>query len=485
MDVAHLEPGLVHELGQILGHFLGQHGDQDALALSRAGVAFGDHIVDLMGGRADDALRIDQTGRPHHLFDENAAGTLQLPAARRRRDVNGLRPHFLPFLELKGAVVDAGRQTEPEIGERRFAREVAFEHGPDLRHGDMAFVDEQQGVFRQILKQSRRWLAGRPTGQIARIVLDPGAGTGRLHHLHIKGGALLETLSLQQLIVLVQVVEPQLELFLDALDRLAQRRFRGHVVGIGKHPDAFQIGRAFAGQGIEFVHRLQLVAEKRQTPGAVFQMRRKNLQAVPAPAKGAAMKAGVIALVLKFDQAAGQILQVDTLSDRQFEDHTAIGFNRTNTVNARHRGDDDHIVPLQQGAGGGMAHAIDLLVDGGFFFDIGVGARHIGLGLVVVVVRNEILHRVVREKAFHLAVKLRRQGLVGRQNQRRAAQFLDHMGDGEGFARAGDAQQHLIHLTLAHPADQFPNGRRLVAGGREVGNDFKRPAAVLRGRVGL
>ena len=42
-----------------------------------------------------------------------------------------------------------------------------------------------------------------------------------------------------------------------------------------------------------------------------------------------------------------------------------------------------------------MAHAVDLLVDRGFFLDIGVGARNIGFGLVVVVIGDEILDRVV------------------------------------------------------------------------------------------
>jgi hypothetical protein len=67
-----------------------------------------------------------------------------------------------------------------------------------------------------------------------------------------------------------------------------------------------------------------------------------------------------------------------------------------------------------------VAHAVDLLVDRGFLLDIGVGARDIGLGLVVVVIGDEILDRVVGEEALELAVELRRQRLVGREDQRRA-----------------------------------------------------------------
>jgi hypothetical protein len=51
-----------------------------------------------------------------------------------------------------------------------------------------------------------------------------------------------------------------------------------------------------------------------------------------------------------------------------------------------------------------VAHPVDLLVDLGFLLDEGVGARDVGLGLVVVVVGDEILHRVLGEEALELAV---------------------------------------------------------------------------------
>ena len=55
-----------------------------------------------------------------------------------------------------------------------------------------------------------------------------------------------------------------------------------------------------------------------------------------------------------------------------------------------------------------------------FLLDVGVGARHVGLGLVVVVVGDEVLDRVVGEEALELAVELGGQRLVGREDQRRA-----------------------------------------------------------------
>ncbi len=123
MHVAHAEAVLVEVFGQRLGHLLGQRGDQHALAPWRRVAAFGHQIVDLVLDRADDAGRVDEAGRPHHLLDEDAAGALHLPAARasprRRSSGRASASHSSNF---ERPVVDAGRQAEAVFGERRFAR---------------------------------------------------------------------------------------------------------------------------------------------------------------------------------------------------------------------------------------------------------------------------------------------------------------------------------------------------------------------------
>ena len=147
------------------------------------------------------------------------------------------------------------------------------------------------------------------------------------------------------------------------------------------------------------------------------------------------------------------------------EGHGRVGLDRADAVDAGHGGDDDDVVALEQRARGGVAHAVDLLVDRGFFLDVGVGARHVGFGLVVVVVGDEVLDRVVGEEALELAVELRRQRLVGRQDQRRALRRGDDVRHGEGLARAGDAEQHLVALL---PARRRPPARRWPWAGRRA-----------------
>ena len=56
------------------------------------------------------------------------------------------------------------------------------------------------------------------------------------------------------------------------------------------------------------------------------------------------------------------------------------------------------VAALEQRLGRRQAHLLDVLVDRGVLLDVGVARGHVGLGLVVVVVRDEVLDRVVREE---------------------------------------------------------------------------------------
>ena len=211
--------------------------------------------------RPHDAFGVDQAGRPDHLLDEHAAGARHLPGAGRRRDEHGLRPHRLPLLELERPVVDAGRQPEAELGERRLALKVAAIHAAELRHRDVALVDDQERVVGDVLEQGRRRLARAAAGQVARVVLDAGAGAGGDHHLEIGHGALLDALGLEQAAGGVKLGEPLLQLELDLLRRLGERGLGDHVVAVGVELDLVQRVGALAGQRIELHDALDLVAE--------------------------------------------------------------------------------------------------------------------------------------------------------------------------------------------------------------------------------
>ena len=125
-----------------------------------------------------------------------------------------------------------------------------------------------------------------------------------------------------------------------------------------------------------------------------------------------------------------------------------------------------------------MAHPVDLLVDRAVLLDIGVGARDIGFRLVIIVIRDEILDRVLREERLELAVKLSRERLIGRENERGPLGFLDHLRHGEGLARAGHAKQHLLAFERAHACDKLADCAWLIAARLEIRFDYERPAAL-------
>ena len=160
---------------------------------------------------------------------------------------------------------------------------------------------------------------------------------------------------------------------------------------------------------------------------------------------------------------------VDTITTHQVQHHGVVAGRVTQAVNGGHRGHDDGVRPLQNGLGGRQTHLLDLLIHRGILLDEGVGARHIGFRLVVVVVGNEVLHGVLREELLELPVQLGRQRLVGRHDDGGPPGLLDHVGHGEGLAGPGYPQQGLVAQAIVDPFDQLGDGLWLVTGGLVIG----------------
>jgi hypothetical protein len=103
-------------------------------------------------------------------------------------------------------------------------------------------------------------------------------------------------------------------------------------------------------------------------------------------------------------------------------DHLEVGLRIAEAIDRRHGGHHQAVLAGHQRLGGGQAHLLDVVVDRGVLLDEGIGGRHVGLGLVVVVVGDEVLDRVVREELLELPVELRREGLVVGHDDRRPLQ---------------------------------------------------------------
>ena len=102
------------------------------------------------------------------------------------------------------------------FGQREFAPVVAFVHAADLRHRDVAFVGEDDGVVGDEFKQGGGRFAGRAACQVARVVFDAVADAGGLEHFEVEVGALFQALRFEQFAFVDQLVEAHLQLCFDA-----------------------------------------------------------------------------------------------------------------------------------------------------------------------------------------------------------------------------------------------------------------------------
>jgi hypothetical protein len=99
----------------------------------------------------------------------------------------------------------------------------------------------------------------------------------------------------------------------------------------------------------------------------------------------------VVALVLERDQLRRMSSRSRSSPSASAEVHPVIALGRAEAVDARDRRDDDHVPSLEERLGRRVAHPVDLVVDERVLLDVGVRLGDVGLGLVVVVVRDEVL----------------------------------------------------------------------------------------------
>ena len=109
-----------------------------------------------------------------------------------------------------------------------------------------------------------------------------------------------------------------------------------------------------------------------------------------------------------------------------------------------------------------MAQHVDLLVDRRGFSYVSIRDRHIGFGLVVIVVGDKIFNRIIWEKLPQFIAQLRRQGLVVGQHQGGPSRASNHIGDRKSLARARGTKQSLVTLSRIKAVDHGLDGGGLV-----------------------
>ena len=355
-------------------------------------------------------------GGPDDLLgDVDAVGQLEL--ARGGAHEDELRHLVEELVEAQRPVVERARQAEAVVDQLLLARLVALGHGADLRQRHVRLVDEAEEVVGEVVEQAVGRGARLLAEQDARVVLDAAAVAHLAQHLHVVLRALPQAVRLEDLAVLLEPGAALLHLAADldegALDgRVVGDEVRGRVDG-----DVLRLLDDLAAHRVEADELLDLVAPELHADGGVLGGG-PDLDGVAAHAELAARGLEVVARVLDVDELAQHLVALDGLADLQ-EDHLLeVVLGRAQAVDAAHAGDDDDVAAQEQRRGGRVAQAVDLVVDGRVLLDVEVLRRDVGLGLVVVVVADEVLDRVVREELAELVAELGRQRLVVGDDQR-------------------------------------------------------------------
>ena len=397
----------------------------------------------------------------------------QLIGRRGGADIDGLVLPGAELLKQQRAVVIGAGQAEAIIDQAFFARAVAVVHGADLRHGDMAFVDEHQKILGKVVQKGIRRVAGLAAVKVAAVVFDARAKADLAHHFDIIARALAKPHSIERLALVLQLLGPHLQIPLDLVDVFVHLFAVHGIMCCGKDHCVLQRAQHVAADHLDLADAVNLVAEKFNTQGVLALIGGDDLQHVAMHTEAAAGKFIVIARILNFHQALDQLVPADLHAGTHADHHALILAGIAHGIDARHAGNDDHIAALTHGSGGRVAQPVDLLVDGGILFDVGIGGGDVGFGLVVIVIADEILHCAVRKKGAQLAAQLGRQRLVMRQDQSGLLHLFNDGRHGKGLSAAGDTQQHLVAFSLQNASGQRFNGRGLVAAGRIGGFEHK------------
>jgi hypothetical protein len=427
---------------------------------------------------ADLDLRVQQPRRADDLLDDLAPGLLQLVGAGRGAHVHHPRDDLLEFLERERAVVERAGQAEPVVHEDHLALAVAVVHRADLRDRHVALVDHQHpvapgGPGEEVVEQGEGALARAAPVEVARVVLDARAVADLLDHLQVVLRARQQALGLEQLALGAQLEDARVQLLADGPDRFLDRPLLGHVVHGGEDEEHRLLGEHLAGRRVDQRQALDLVPEQLDADGVLL-VGGVELDGVAPDAERAALEVVVPALVLHVGQRGEELAAVQLHARAQGEQPLVVGLRRPQPEDAADRGDDDGVAPAQQVAGGGEAEAVEVVVARGVLLDVDVPLGDVGLGLVVVVVGDEVVDGVVGQKLAHLLEELGGEGLVVAEDERGPLEALDDVRHGERLAGPGGAEQGDGGVPAPQALDEAIDRRGLVARGGHLADDLDR-----------
>ena len=368
------------------------------------------------------------------------------------------------FVEGERPVVKGGGQAEPVFHEALLPRPVPRVHGAHLGQRDVALVDEHDEIIGEIVQQGHgRGPRGAPRNDPA-VILDPRTVSQFLHHLHVVRGPLMYALGFQQFLLAFEPGDALLHLPSDLSDGPFHFLRRRYIMAGGIDGNVGNAVHGMPGDGVDLADPVDLVSEKLDPDGFPVGIGGVDLHRVAPDTELVPLKCEIVPLVTDLHQFLQQLVPVSRLPDPERDHHVRIVDGVSQSVNAADGRYHDHVPALEQARRRAVAQTFDLVVDGTVLLDVRVRMGDIRLRLIVIIVADEILHGVVREKLLELGTQLGRQRLVVRQHQRRPLQFFDNLGHRVGLSAPGDPQQRLLLQAQGEPLGNGGDRLRLVSG---------------------
>ena len=131
-----------------------------------------------------------------------------------------------------------------------------------------------------------------------------------------------------------------------------------------------QLRLPFAGKRIDLRNPLHLVPEELHPVSVSARVSRINLQHITSYAETASLKIHIISCILDVDKLVNYLVPVFFHPRPQGNYHLLIIDRTSQTINTRHGGHNDYILPLRQRSRGGVAQLVYLVIDGRVLFNV-------------------------------------------------------------------------------------------------------------------
>ena len=134
-----------------------------------------------------------------------------------------------------------------------------------------------------------------------------------------------------------------LQFILDFTDGAFEGRLGGHIVTGRKNGGALETINHLAAQRVDLADGINFVPEKLNAQSPFFLVGGKHLNAVTAHPKGATVEIDIVAFILDLHQSMEKVVTLQLHPGTQINEHTVVGFRRTEAIDTANGSDDQHI----------------------------------------------------------------------------------------------------------------------------------------------